>query len=350
MFLLNSRTFTGIFHCIHNIAPRDNGSLFRRFCVLNQPPTRLGASWRVGLLFAAAVCLPFAALAQAPLPVSTISCASASVIGEVSDACTVTLSGPAQAAGQNVELSTSSGAVWVPGNLIVPAGATSAGFTANVVSWVKTGESVTLGAATTGGSASFALQLQPVTRTLSVDASSVPFGDVQVGTPVTQQVTMSSTGNTPLTISGATVTGKGFTLPGVALPVTLSPGQETTWNVQFDPPYKGSITGSLTVSSTSSSGGTATTAIGLSGTGTSPQVELTWDPASSSGDPVVTYDVLRAPAGSSSFQVIGTSDKTQTTYEDVTAQKDQSYHYVVESVDASGFTSMPSNSVSVKVP
>ena len=87
-----------------------------------------------------------------------------------------------------------------------------------------------------------------------------------VNTPATQSVTLTSTGTVPVTISGATLTGAGFTLPGAAFPATLSPGQAATLNIEFDPTAVGAATGQLTIASNSSTNGTAV--IGLSGTGT----------------------------------------------------------------------------------
>ena len=41
---------------------------------------------------------------------------------------------------------------------------------------------------------------------------------------------------------------------------------------------------------------------------------------------------------------------TQTSYVDTTAQAGQTYDYIVESVDASGVTSAPSNMASANIP
>jgi hypothetical protein len=114
---------------------------------------------------------------------------------------------------------------------------------------------------------SLTLQLNAAILALSINATSVAFGDVVVNTPATQSVTLTSTGTAQVTINGATLTGAGFTLPGAAFPSTLNPAQEATLNIEFNPLAVGAATGQLTITSNSSTN--STIAISLSGTGTS---------------------------------------------------------------------------------
>jgi fibronectin type 3 domain-containing protein len=48
--------------------------------------------------------------------------------------------------------------------------------------------------------------------------------------------------------------------------------------------------------------------------------------------------------------MLNTSAITQTSYVDTSAQAGQTYDYIVESVDASGVTSTPSNMASATIP
>jgi len=80
------------------------------------------------------------------------------------------------------------------------------------------------------------------------------------------------------------------------------------------------------------------------------EVNLTWTAPSSSSDPVTGYNVYRSPSGSSSYQLINTSVITQAAYTDTTVQVGQTYDYIVESVDASGNLSAPSNMAAVTIP
>jgi fibronectin type 3 domain-containing protein len=110
----------------------------------------------------------------------------------------------------------------------------------------------------------------------------------------------------------------------------------------------GATTGQLTFLSTAITNGVAV--INLSGTGELLQVNLSWDAPTSSPDPVAGYNVYRAPSGGTSYQQLNSSVVTQTAYIDLTVASGQTYDYIVESVDASGVTSGPSNMASVTLP
>jgi len=277
---------------------------------------------------------------------STLSCASASMAGNGSDACTVTLSAAALSGGMSVTLSSSNGAVRVPSSVTVPGNATSVGFTA-AVSAVKTTQSATLTAKANGVTKSFALKLYAGTATLSVNSTSIGFGNVELNTTASQPLTLKSTGTAPVTISAATLTGTGFTISGVSFPLVLNPSQTAALNVQFAPSAKGLVTGRLTISST---GGTAV--ISLSGTGevASHEVDLSWDAPGSSSVSIVGYNVYRSAAAASSYQRMNSAAVTPTQYADKTVQSGKSYDYVVKSLDSAGVESAPSNVTRVVIP
>jgi hypothetical protein len=156
---------------------------------------------------------------------------------------------------------------------------------------------------------SFTLQLNAAILALSINATSVAFGEVVVNTPATQSVTLTSTGTAPVTINGATLTGAGFTLPGAAFPNTLSPGQEATLNIEFDPTAMGSAAGQLTIASNSSTNGTAV--IALTGTGTAaPVVAVTVTPATASITTGATQQFSASVTGTSNTAVTWTASGT----------------------------------------
>ncbi len=103
---------------------------------------------------------------------------------------------------------------------------------------------------------------------LAVSATSLSFGTVTLNTGSRQTLTLTSSGTAALTVNSAKLTGTGFALSGATFPMTLNPGQSTTLQVSFDPTTAGAVTGSVTISSNSTSG--ATTTVSLSGTGTQP--------------------------------------------------------------------------------
>jgi Abnormal spindle-like microcephaly-assoc'd, ASPM-SPD-2-Hydin len=118
------------------------------------------------------------------------------------------------------------------------------------------------GAATVSLAANGVAHLTPQ---LSVGPGAVSFGDVMIGSPVTRNVTLTSTGSAAVTVSSVGIEGTGFTVSGSSFPVTLNPGAQATLQVQFNPTVTGAATGQITVNSTSS--GNPVVGVMLSGTG-----------------------------------------------------------------------------------
>ncbi len=168
---------------------------------------------------------------------------------------------------------------------------------------------------------------------------------VIVNTPVTQPITLSSTGTAPVTVNSAAVSGTGFSVTGASLPATLNPGQSLTLQVQFDPATSGSFSGQLAITSSASS-----PTVGLSGLGDSHEVDLSWSCPPDSSDPIVGYNIYRAPSGTTSYQRMNAAVETLTVFADSAVQSATAYDYIVKSVDAGGVESVPSNITSVTIP
>jgi hypothetical protein len=138
---------------------------------------------------------------------------------------------------------------------------------------------------TTGGSALVAMSgtgttaaSPPTSPQLTLSATSLSFGSAAVNAATTQSLTLTSTGTSPVTVNSAAITGTGFTIVAQSFPVTLSPTQSLTLQLQFDPTTAGTASGQLTISSNSTMGGTAVVALG--GTGTAATAQLTISAAS----------------------------------------------------------------------
>jgi len=113
--------------------------------------------------------------------------------------------------------------------------------------------------------------VQDTTPGLTVSAPNLNFGDVQVGSKAVLQLTLTSSGTAPVTISSSTIAGKRFQISSVAYPAgitgwpaTLNPGQQVVLSIAFSPDSVDSFTGDLALA-TNASGGTAN--VPLSGTG-----------------------------------------------------------------------------------
>jgi hypothetical protein len=185
---------------------------------------------------------------------------------------------------------------------------------------------------------------------LTVSATNLSFGSVTVSNAITQSVTLTSTGTSPVTVNSASITGADFSILGGSFPLTLNPTQSATLQVQFLPTSVGSVTGQIAISSNSTNGSMAT--VTLSGTGVAGihSVSLSWDPPSSSPDPVVGYNIYRSIGSSGPFQLINSSPDAQTKYVDSTVVSGNTYNYYAKSVDASGIESTQSNEIAVSIP
>jgi hypothetical protein len=184
---------------------------------------------------------------------------------------------------------------------------------------------------------------------LTLQTTSVSFGDVTLNTPATQTVLLTSSGTAALTISAAAVTGAGFRLTAGSFPATLQPEQTATLDIQFDPTVTGAATGAVTLT-TNTSAGTATIALTGAGQAASYEVELSWDAPTSSTDPVAGYDVYRATGTSSSYELLGPTTAPATAYTDTSVADGTAYTYYVVSVDAEGNQSVPSTPFSITIP
>ncbi|HSC44886.1 MAG TPA: choice-of-anchor D domain-containing protein [Candidatus Acidoferrum sp.] len=128
-----------------------------------------------------------------------------------------------------------------------------------------------------GVSASDAVTGTGVQGSLSVTPGSASFGSVVTGSTNTQTIQLSNTGTATLAISQATVTGSGFSLNGLSLPMNLAPGQTATFNAQYAPTAAGSVTGAISIVSNAPN---SPATVGLSGTGIASTNTLSVNPAS----------------------------------------------------------------------
>jgi len=77
---------------------------------------------------------------------------------------------------------------------------------------------------------------QTTIRTLGINPTILNFGNVTTGTSSsTQNVTITNTGNSSVTISQISVTGAGYFVTGGSTPVTLTLSRNLVVGVQFSP-------------------------------------------------------------------------------------------------------------------
>ena len=162
-----------------------------------------------------------------------------------------------------------------------------------------------------GVSKVFALQLNACTPTLSLSTTSINYGNVTVGQTSSQPVVLTSTGTAPVTISGISVAGSLFTASGVTAPLTLSPGQKATLTMTFTSPHVSSFTGTLSITSNSSTNPAAVVSMSGAGVAAAGTLSALTGSASLTGP---TTDgctmTLNAAAGSSGLIVNLSSSST----------------------------------------
>ena len=142
------------------------------------------------------------------------------------------------------------------------------------------------GTPTTAGSYAFSITVQgkgghtstakytaaisgPPSGTLSANPASLAFGDVQVGNTASLLEALTNTGGSSVTISQANVSGAGFSISGLTLPMTLTPTESVTFTATFTPATTGAASGTLAVVSDAAN---SPLNVALSGTGTCPGV------------------------------------------------------------------------------
>lgn len=87
---------------------------------------------------------------------------------------------------------------------------------------------------------------------LSLNPPSLSFGNVVLGQSQTQSVTVTNSGDSPVTLSQASVSSASFSLNGLSLPLNLNPGQSQNFTVLFTPQSTGNASGSVALAGSAS--------------------------------------------------------------------------------------------------
>src|SRR5947209_1371768 len=124
---------------------------------------------------------------------------------------------------------------------------------------------------------------------LSVVPPSVSFGNVLVGSTGVQNLTLTNSGSANLTIAQGSFTVAGFSISGLSFPLTLPPGQSSTFSVQFAPTTTGSASGGISLVSDAPN---SPSTIALSGTGVQPQLSVV-PPSASFGKVLLSIPSLQ---------------------------------------------------------
>jgi hypothetical protein len=136
--------------------------------------------------------------------------------------------------------------------------------TTNTLRTDRDGTPRPMGAAFDIGAYEYSGSAPPSSGQLSPSPGTFAFGTVALGASSTQSGSLSNAGTASLTVTQATVSGSGFGISGLAMPLTLAPSQVASYTIKFAPANAGVVNGSLTFASNAAN---APTTVALSGTG-----------------------------------------------------------------------------------
>jgi hypothetical protein len=188
------------------------------------------------------------------------------------------------------------------------------------------------------------------TNLLSVTPSVVGFGNVSVGSPITQSLRLTDGGSASVAIKSASASGTGFSISGLTTPQTLTPGESVNFTAEFNPKSVGTEAGAISIETEGSP-----VVIQISGVGVQKNqqqsealtVALSWDKSTSQ---VVGYFVYRSSKPSGPYAKLNPQVSPETSYTDSSIVSGQTYFYVVTSVNSENIESAYSEQVSVAIP
>ena len=183
-------------------------------------------------------------------------------------------------------------------------------------------------------SSSGTLTVNTGTLLLAANPTQVSFGSVNVSSNNVQNVMVTNSGSSNITISSVVVSGAGFNAGGGIAGLILSPGQAAPLSVTFAPAAAGSASGSVTLKSNATN---SPITIALTGTGVAQahSVDLSWTPSTSS---VTGYNVYSSRVSGGPYAKLNSTPMATTNFTDVTVQPGLTYYYVTTAVASAGGT------------
>ena len=179
---------------------------------------------------------------------------------------------------------------------------------------------------------------------LTLTPTTLGFGNVTVGTTVSQAGSLSASGAS-VTVSSASLNSSEFSLTGISFPLTIATGQSAPFTVTFAPQTSGIASAALSFTSTASNVPAET----LNGNGIAPpqhSVSLSWTDA---GTGIVGYYVYRGTVAGGPYTQIA-SASAPAAYSDNSVVSGQTYYYVTTAVDGTGVESAYSNEAQAVIP
>jgi hypothetical protein len=192
-----------------------------------------------------------------------------------------------------------------------------------------------VGVTTSKGNFSTTDSTSTASSALSASPAAVDFGNVPVGATINQSLTISNSSTAAVTISQVSISGTGFTIGGVALPVTLNSGVSATFTASFAPSAPGDVTGNASFVSPQLRQGFG---VGWHGTGKSVAPSISGQPVSQSipSGETATFSVTAKGTGPLSYQwskngtaISGATSTSYTTPAETTSDNGAQFSVVV---------------------
>jgi hypothetical protein len=237
---------------------------------------------------------------------------------------------------------------WKKNGVDIP-GATSASYTTPTVSESDGGAEFVVVVSNSVGSFTSGIATLTVTQIpgrLSSTPTWFDFGGVFVGTSSQSELSITNTGQLPVTITGVTIAGPGLHVKGLPVGTILAPGESAALRVTFGPSSSYNVAGYVIISSDASN---SSFAVWLYGSGirlTTHGVILSWNP---SGPDVTSYRIYRGTS-SGAYELMNTGPRVTPNFADLSVTAGQTYYYVVTAVNASDQESSPSAEIQTTIP
>ena len=217
---------------------------------------------------------------------------------------------------------------------------------------------ITSNAANSPTAISLAGVAEKVVVALQVTPSSINFGNENLQTTETKNVTLQNTGDVNITINGVMASGAGFGYSDLSPGFSLSPNQQVTFQVWFRPQTSGAASGTVsilspnltspeTISLTGDGVSASSTPSPAPSPGTQYTVHLTWDASSSV---VAGYRVYRSTTSGNFYSPLFSTPLNALAFDDSAVTSGDTYYYVVTAIDANGVESLYSNQATASIP
>jgi hypothetical protein len=172
------------------------------------------------------------------------------------------------------------------------------------------------------------------TRAITATPTSLNFGSETVGKSHLLTVSLKNTGNSPVMVSGISVSNPDFTTGGGVSGAALAAGQSATLNVSFNPKTATAHGGTVNISSNATNSPVKIVVTGTGVSGTTHSVILSWGASSSSG--IVGYYLYRSTTSGSGFARLVTSPLSGLKYTDASVESGKTYYYEATAVNSAG--------------